>query len=128
MNTLKLLVHCNLDVLKIGFEELIKKISYQIKITYANLNLSLSIKNCILNNYDFIVIIPSTLDENYTLCQKLYLFIPHIPIIFLNYSIPSNYKKYLQENNVFIIMENPFDYKYLEIEITKHLRNNINNH
>lgn len=128
MITLKFLVHCDLDVLKIGFEVLIKKISYQTKITYANLNSNFSINSCELNNYDFIVILPSTLDENYTLCQKLNLFIPHIPIIFLNYSIPLNYKKYLQDNNVLIIAENPFDYKDLEIEITKHLKNNINNH
>lgn len=118
---LKLLVHCNLDLLRIGFEDFLKQLSFNVKITYLDLNIPGILKQYMISGYDFVVILPSLLEDDYDLCSKLNLFVPELPVIYMNYLIPSGYKKYLIDNNVAIVMESPFSAEELETKMMQHL-------
>ncbi|MFT4071168.1 MAG: hypothetical protein QM654_04515 [Dysgonamonadaceae bacterium] len=116
---LNLLVHCPLEILRAGFSAFTDNLSETAKIIYMDLNAPGIINTCKINNYDCIVVLPSEIDEDYLLSEKLQLFVPCIPVIYMAYKIPEEFRKYLFQNGVKAVIESPFDSHSFENEVKR---------
>lgn len=115
------LIHCRLDIIRVGIEMHLNKLSIPVKISYLDLNAPGILRKFHSFGYDLIFIVLNESDEDFFLCLKVKTFIPNIPVIFISPEIPETYYDYLKKIGVEVILPLPLSTSILDKEVMQAL-------
>lgn len=114
---LNLLIHCKFDLIRKGIEKQLNELSFDVRITYADLLLPGILRKIRQYRCHFIMVLPTEPDDDFMLCHKLKTFAPDIPVIFISSVIPEAYKKQLETLGIEIILPLPLNTKELDEQV-----------
>lgn len=97
-----------------------QELPFDTQIIYLDLMASGLLTKCKWEDIDFVMILPSEVDEDPWLCKKLKLFIPSIPLIYISSYIPAPYRQHLEDTGVEIIIDGTFSAQKLDEQIDKY--------
>jgi len=108
----RILIHCKLQLLREGFNLILRDIGLPIVVQYDDLVL-----DGILYKLDFaphlIILLLNESDSDFTLPTKIRLFASDIPVLIITPATPKNYLRFLYKIGIKDVIELPIDNKLI---------------
>lgn len=101
------LVHCEMEMDRIGLMHLAQTLPFPLNLCFLDLSES-GIRQNLAKRPDLIILNMGESEDNYNLPQKIKLFAPNIPLLFLTPPIPDSYIYFLRSVMVDRILQKPF--------------------
>lgn len=101
------LVHCAMEMERLGLEHLAEHLPFSLRLTYADLATP-GILHKLDEKPDLIILCEMEGDGDFGLAQKIKLFAPDIPLLVMIPAVPKSYLNYLRQVLVDEIIQKPF--------------------